>query len=79
MTFDEVSHLYLKGFGPPDQTNDFELEGKDYIQWYYYKEDVIVEFVCPQENIETGWEISFALCLDPLKYHQDNGDNESEL
>ena len=77
MTFDEVTNPYLEGFGFPDQTNEIELEGKIYTQWYYYKIDVVAEFVCPQENTETGWEISFAFSLDPLKYYT-NGDEKEE-
>jgi len=57
--------------------NEIELEGKIYTQWYYYKIDVVAEFVCPQENTETGWEISFAFSLDPLKYYT-NGDEKEE-
>ncbi len=77
MTFDEVTNPYLEGFGSPDYTNEIELEGKKYIQWYYYKLDVVAEFVCPKENEETGWEISFALSLDPLKYYT-NGNGKEE-
>jgi len=72
MTFDEVSNPYLEQFGPPDQTFEIELENEHYVQWYYYKYDVVVEFVCPDKDPENGWEISFAFSLDPLKYYKKN-------
>ena len=50
------------------------MENKKYIQWYYYKLDVVAEFVCPQENTETGWELSYAMSLDPLKYYKKKKD-----
>jgi len=68
MTFEEVSQAYIKQFGEPDQTFDFNLDNKCYIQWYWYDIDVVVEFICPQRNKKNGWEISYAMSLDPLKY-----------
>lgn len=68
MTFDEVSNPYLEAFGFPDQTFDLEVENKKYVQWYYYKTDIIVEFVCPKFDPENEWEISFEISTDPLKY-----------
>jgi len=44
------------------------LDNKCYIQWYWYDIDVVVEFICPQRNKKNGWEISYAMSLDPLKY-----------
>ncbi len=76
MTFYEVTNPYLEGFGSPDYKNEIDLENKKYIQWYYYKLDVVVEFVCPKENEETGWELSFALSLDPLKYYANEIEKE---
>jgi len=70
MTFAEISQPYLKQFGKPDNIFEINLEGKNYTQWYWYGQDVIVEFVCPEDDEEDGWEISFALSLDPLKYHR---------
>ena len=72
MTFDEITYLYLEKFGFPDQTHEFELETENYIQWYWYKHDVVVEFVCPREDTENGWEISYAFSLDPLRYLKKN-------
>jgi hypothetical protein len=71
MTFDEVSHPYLEQFGVPDQTLRISLEDEIYEQYYWYKEDVVAEFVCPKNNRKDGWEISFAFSLDPLKYYRD--------
>ena len=70
MTFNEVSQLYLRSFGDPDQSFDFSLADKIYKQWYWYKVDVIVEFVAPKSNRKTGWKVSFAISLDPLKCHK---------
>ena len=75
--FNEVSNPFLEQCGFPDQTLEFELENKNYVQYYYYNRDIVVQFVCPQENTETGWEISFAFSLDPLKYYT-NGDEKEE-
>ena len=72
MTFKEILEPYLEGFGKPDQTHEFHLEKENYIQWYYYEEDVVVEFVCPKKNIKTGWEISFAFSLNPLKLYTES-------
>jgi hypothetical protein len=71
MTFDEVSHPYIEQFGFPDQTLSISLEDEVYEQYYWYKEDVIAEFVCPKNNQKDGWEISFALSMDPLKYYKE--------
>jgi hypothetical protein len=68
MTFEEISRPYLDQFGDPDQTFDFELDKEKFIQWYWYRIDVVVEFVCPSRSLKTGWEVSFAFSLDPLKY-----------
>jgi hypothetical protein len=70
MTFNEASRLYLNAFGEPDQSFDFHLADKIYKQWYWYKLDVIVEFAAPKNNRKTGWNVSFALSLDPLRYHK---------
>ena len=75
MTFDEVTNPYLEKFGFPDQAHEFELETENYIQWYWYKHDVVVEFVCPREDTENGWEISYAFSLDPLRYFNKNNEN----
>jgi len=72
MTFEEISQSYLNAFGEPDQSFDLPLEDSIYKQWYYYKYDVVVEFVCPEKDPENGWEISFAFSLDPLKYYKKN-------
>jgi hypothetical protein len=69
MTFKEVSQGYFNVFGKPDQTINLPLNDKMYIQWYWYIPDVVVEFVAPKNDITDGWEISFAICLDPLKYY----------
>ena len=71
MTFQEVTQPYLKAFGKPDQIVDLELTINFYRQWYYYKDNVIVEFVCPKDNTKDEWEVSYAMCLDPLKYRND--------
>ena len=68
MTFDEVSHPYLEILGFPDQSHEFNLENQNFIQWYYYEEDIVVEFVCSAQEDDNGWELSFAFSLDPLKY-----------
>ena len=70
MTFNEISNNYLETFGTPDQANEFKLETEKYIQWFYYEPDVVVEFVCSNNNLKNGWEISYAISLDPLKYFQ---------
>ncbi len=72
MTFEEASHPYVSVFGKPDQTHEFNLENKIYVQWYYYREDVVVEYVCSQKDKKEGWELSFAFSLDPLKLLKDN-------
>jgi hypothetical protein len=72
MTFEEVSLPYVRIFGKPDQSHEFKLENEIYVQWYYYREDVVVEFVCPQNEKIKGWELSFAFSLDPLKLLKDN-------
>jgi len=76
MTFNEVSNPFLEQCGFPDQTLEFELENKNYVQYYYYNRDIVIEFVCPKNNNANGWEISFALSLDPLKYYKNKEDNE---
>jgi hypothetical protein len=68
MTFEEISGPYIDQFGDPDQTFDFELDRDKYIQWYWYKIDVVVEFACPMKKVKNGWEVSFAFSMDPLKY-----------
>ena len=69
MTLDEVSRPYLEAFGFPDQTFDLEVENKKYVQWYYYKADIIVEFVCTKSDSKKDWEISFEINMDPLKHY----------
>ena len=49
MTFEEVSELYLYSFGDPDQSFDFFLDDNIYKQWYWYKVDVIAEFVARRD------------------------------
>jgi len=71
MTFDEISNPYLEQFGFPDQTFDLKMENHVYVQWYWYKEDVVVEFVSPENDSENGWDISFAISLDPLRYYRE--------
>jgi hypothetical protein len=73
MTFSEVSQPYRDQFGNPDQTLNIPLDDELYIQWYWYKVDVVAEFVAPEDNTESGWELSFALSLAPLKYHREDG------
>jgi hypothetical protein len=70
MTYEEISEPYIVQFGEPDNVFEITLEGKHYKQLYWYKLDVIVEFFCPKENSKKGWELSFALSLDPLKYYR---------
>ena len=71
MPFDEVSNSYLEESGSPDQINEFHIENEEFIQWFYYKVDFVVEFVCPGNNTKDGWEISYAISLDPLKYYRE--------
>ena len=71
MTFNEISNQYLVKFGSPDQKNIFNLETVKYIQWFYYEPDIVVEFVCSNNNLENGWKISYAISLNPLKYYKD--------
>jgi hypothetical protein len=70
MTYEEISESYINQFGEPDNVFEITLEGMNYKQLYWYKPDVIVEFFCPKENAKKGWELSFALSLDPLKYYR---------
>ena len=70
MTFDKVSKPYLAAFGSPDQIFEFKVENKKYIQWYYYKADIIVEFACPKSNSEKGWNLSFELTMDPITHYK---------
>jgi hypothetical protein len=70
MRFEEVTQPYLDQFGKPDQTFDIPLEDELFIQWYWYEIDVVAEFVAPNDNTDTGWELSFAISLAPLKYYQ---------
>jgi len=81
MTFNEITATYVEAFGYPDHTEYIELDGKVYHQMYWYKPDVIAEFVCPVEDTDEGWEISFALSLEPLRYHfksQNENDEKSK-
>ena len=78
MMFNEVSNPFLEQCGFPDQTLEFELENKNYVQYYYYNRDIVIEFVCPNNKNANGWEISFALSLDPLKYFKNKEDNEQD-
>lgn len=75
MTFAEISQPYLKQFGKPDNIFEINLEGKNFTQWYWYGPDVIVEFSCPEDD-QDGWELSFALSLDPLKYFKKKPEEE---
>jgi hypothetical protein len=68
MTFEELTQPYIDQFGEPDQTFEFDLDKEKYVQWYWYKIDVVVEFVCLMKNMKNGWEVSFAFSMDPLKY-----------
>jgi hypothetical protein len=70
MTFEEISEPYIRQFGEPDQTLDLPLNKELYKQMYWYKHDVIAEFVAPQSNTKDGWELSFALSMAPMKYHR---------
>ncbi len=54
MTFNEVSNPFLEQCGFPDQTLEFELENKNYVQYYYNNRDIVVEFVCPKNNNANG-------------------------
>ena len=68
MTFEDIIQPYLDQFGEPDQTFEHLLADGLYRQWFWYKVDVIAEFFAPKDNTEDGWELSFAICLDPLGY-----------
>jgi len=70
MTYEEISEPYIHQFGEPDNVFEINLEGKKFKQLYWYEPDVIVEFFCPAGNSKKGWELSFALSLDPLKYYR---------
>jgi hypothetical protein len=70
MTYEEISEPYIIQFGEPDNVFEISLEGKNYKQLFWYQPDVIVEFFCTKENSKKGWELSFALSLDPLKYYR---------
>jgi hypothetical protein len=72
MTFEEVSIPYLNAFGEPDLSFDFPLENNICKQWYWYKSDVVVEFVAPLKDRKKGWDLSFAISLDPLKHYMNN-------
>ena len=69
-TFEEVSRPYLFMFGEPDETFDIHLDDNHYRQYYWYKPDVVVEFVAPKKNTYNGWKISFSFSLNPLKYYK---------
>jgi hypothetical protein len=70
VTYDKVSKPYLTAFGSPDLIFEFEVEDKKYIQWYYYKADIIVEFVCSKSNLKNSWKLSFEINMDPLKHYK---------
>jgi hypothetical protein len=69
MIFKELTEPYLDQFGKPDQVFDLPLEEELYIQWYWYEFDVVAEFVAPKDETETGWELSFAISLAPMRYY----------
>ena len=70
MTLDKLSNPYLEAFGFPDQIFEFEVENIKYVQWYYYKSDFVVEFVCPKSDSKKDWKISFEINMDPLKHYK---------
>jgi hypothetical protein len=70
MTFEEITEQYLEQFGKPDQTFELPLVDGLYRQWFWYKVDVVAEFVAPKDDTENGWKLSFAMCLAPLNYYK---------
>jgi hypothetical protein len=68
VTFEDIIQPYLDQFGEPDQTFEHLLADGLYRQYFWYQVDVIAEFAAPTDDTVSGWELSFAICLDPLRF-----------
>lgn len=66
ISFEDVSAPYLKTYGPPEETTEYDSPDYHSIDWWWWSKGFMVCFLCTTYDDIYGWTVDHTYSFDPI-------------